>query len=76
MKEEGTELFKNQQFQEALDSYKNAIDYINDESDLDDLKLGIYLNLSLSANKMNQWMDSNQYSKSALEIGLFVTRPV
>ena len=68
LKEEGTQLLKNQQYQEAFNSYKNAIDYINDESDLDDQKLSIYLNLSLAANKMNQWMESNLYSKSALEI--------
>lgn len=68
LKEEGTEFFKEQNYEEAFNSYKKSIDFINDETEFKEQKLSIYLNLSLSANKMNQWMESNQYSKSALEI--------
>ena len=68
LKDEGTQLFKDQKYDEAFNSYKKAIDFINDETEFNEQKLSIYLNLSLSANKMNQWMESNQYSKSALEI--------
>ena len=46
-KDEATELFKNQKYQEAFDNYKNALDYINDETEYNEQKLSIYLNLSL-----------------------------
>lgn len=68
LKDEAAQLFKDQKYQEAFDNYKNALDYINDETEYNEQKLSIYLNLSLSANKLNQWMESNQYSKSALGI--------
>ena len=67
LKVEGNSLFKESKYNEAYHIYKEGFDYISD-IDNNEIKLNYYLNLSICANKINNWRESNEYSESALEI--------
>ena len=68
LKEYANIKFKDSKFNEAYENYKNSLEYIELEDELDSFKIALFNNLSITACKNNELLESINYAKKALEI--------
>ena len=67
-KDLGKTSYQQQEFQAAYEFYKTALDYIEDLEEYRELKINLYLNLSIVTDKLQEWNDSSNYSKQVLDL--------
>ncbi|KAF4731128.1 cytochrome P450 monooxygenase 9, partial [Perkinsus olseni] len=75
-KEKGNAAFKAGEYEEALEQYKEGVDYFEqtsswsgaDKEDKDKVLLSCYLNMANTCMKMKDWYAAADYGKKAVEI--------
>ena len=67
-KDLGKTSYQQQEFQAAYEFYKTSLDYIEDLEEYRELKINLYLNLSIVTDKLQEWNDSSNYSKQVLDL--------
>ncbi|KAF4682759.1 cytochrome P450 monooxygenase 9 [Perkinsus olseni] len=75
-KEKGNAAFKAGEYEEALEQYKEGVDYFEqtsswsgaDKEDKDKVLLSCYLNMANTCMKMKDWYSAVDYGKKAVEI--------
>ena len=73
-KDSAKELFKNKNYSEAFNEYSQSLRYIEsnhngeENETMDKLRLSVLINLSITACKLEDWVQSKNYSEKALEM--------
>lgn len=67
LKDDGTDLYKEGKYNEAIELYNNSLKHI-ENVDNNDLKIKIYLNICLCYQKLNNWVESSINCHNVLQI--------